>query len=141
MWPFETVELGNKIADGNAMVKEYRKEAAGKTTPLASSVRPLPVLLCTMRYLNTRVIDLFRVEGRYTKKHWNEYIQDRLRSILKDLRTQQLCELGAVQVLENILRYSIVVVPLLMAHLEVEDFKRMKHNNEKNLQNNAFQVV
>ena len=97
-------------------VKAYKRPAAG-VWDLAVEVRPEPVLRVAMLHLCTHHLQLWEgvlsenVKPAFEKEmktDWFTFIENRLRSLKKDLKLQQLYSPGAIELLEQTVRFHII---------------------------------
>ena len=129
-----TVELEHSERPGwtskHLMVKKFQRSAAGLDAAHHSEVRPPSVLLETVRYLCSHVIDLDLLQ--HDDPRWRDdrrkssskpvfagdlefFLRDRLRSVAKDLALQSYSADGrrthpdAISCLETIVRFHIIV--------------------------------
>ena len=87
-------------------MKEYSRSSADQEVPLSHELRPEPVLQMTMLYLMHRIMDLCD-DPKTSLGDWFHFVWDRTRSIRKDITQQELCSLGAVELVEQCARFHI----------------------------------
>ncbi|KAF9203883.1 hypothetical protein BGZ49_005921 [Haplosporangium sp. Z 27] len=88
--------------DHSRAVKAYARSAAGAEQPLPSDVRPPKILLSTLDYLLTEIMN----DDDLSDSH--AFIRDRTRSIRTDFMVQNSRGIEAVQAHEIIARYHIL---------------------------------
>ncbi|CAI7993826.1 Germinal-center associated nuclear protein [Geodia barretti] len=116
---------GAPKVDHQRAVKEYNRSAADKAEDLPHELRPEPVLLMTMDYLVTCVMD--EREGR--TEMWYDFVWNRTRAIRKDITLQHLCSKGCVELTEKCARFHILCAYLLCEE-EINVFdQKMNHEN------------
>lgn len=98
---FETIPGTNEV-DHGAAVKEYSRSSADQEEPLPHELRPLPVLVMTMNYLVTKVMN-----SGFGKREWYDFVWNRTRGIRKDVTQQHLCDLETVSLIEKCTRFHI----------------------------------
>ncbi|KAF9397700.1 hypothetical protein BGX21_008597 [Mortierella sp. AD011] len=98
---FEKIPNTEHINHARA-VKAYARPAAGVEQPLPSDVRPPDVLLSTLDYLVTEIVD----DNDLSDSH--AFVRDRTRSIRQDFTLQNNRGIEAVQAHETIARYHIL---------------------------------
>ncbi|XP_043916221.1 germinal-center associated nuclear protein-like [Protopterus annectens] len=108
---FETVQGTNEV-DHGAAVKEYSRSSADQEEPLPHELRPLPVLVMTMNYLVTKVMN----NGVANLREWYDFLWNRTRGIRKDVTQQHLCDPETVSLIEKCTRFHI-----LCAHYMCEE--------------------
>lgn len=87
-------------------IKEYSRSSADQEVPLSHELRSESVLQMTMLYLMHRIMDLCD-DPQTSLGDWFHFVWDRTRSIRKDITQQELCSLGAVQLVEQCARFHI----------------------------------
>ncbi|XP_023305273.2 protein xmas-2 isoform X1 [Lucilia cuprina] len=95
-------------------VKEYSRSSADQEVPLAHELRSESVLQMTMLYLVHRIMGLCD-DPKTSLGDWFHFVWDRTRSIRKDITQQELCSLGAVQLVEQCARFHIHCAARLVA--------------------------
>lgn len=96
-------------ADPQRAVKEYSRPAAGKIRPPPSQLRPPSVLLATVRYLASEVVE--RTDA--SRAEIASFVADRLRAVRLDLALQGAGDVEAALVLEAALAVLLAVVARL----------------------------
>ncbi|CAF1234159.1 unnamed protein product, partial [Didymodactylos carnosus] len=87
------------------MVTEYSRASADQPMPSPYDLRSGPVLLKTMSYLITNIMDRFDVER--DKSEWYNFLWDRTRAIRKELTQQRIRDEISIQILEQCSRFYI----------------------------------
>lgn len=95
-------------------IKEYSRSSADQEVPLPHELRSESVLQMTMLYIVHRVIGLCD-DPKTSLGDWFHFVWDRTRSIRKDITQQELCSLGAVQLVEQCARFHIHCAARLVA--------------------------
>lgn len=95
-------------------VKEYSRSSADQEVPLSHELRSESVLQMTMLYLVHRIMGLCE-DPKTSLGDWFHFMWDRTRSIRKDITQQELCSLGAVQLVEQCARFHIHCAARLVA--------------------------
>lgn len=95
-------------------IKEYSRSSADQEVPLSHELRSESVLQMTMLYLMHRILDLCE-DPQTSLGDWFHFVWDRTRSIRKDITQQELCSLGAVQLVEQCARFHIHCAARLVA--------------------------
>ncbi|XP_061390641.1 protein xmas [Musca vetustissima] len=95
-------------------IKEYSRSSADQEVPLSHELRSESVLQMTMLYLMHRIMDLCD-DPQTSLGDWFHFVWDRTRSIRKDITQQELCSLGAVQLVEQCARFHIHCAARLVA--------------------------
>lgn len=95
-------------------VKEYSRSSADQEVPLSHELRSETVLQMTMVYLVHRVMGLCD-DPKTSLGDWFHFVWDRTRSIRKDITQQELCSLGAVELVEQCARFHIHCAARLVA--------------------------
>lgn len=95
-------------------VKEYSRSSADQEVPLSHELRSEPVLQMTMLYLVHCIMGLCD-DPKTSLGDWFHFLWDRTRSIRKDITQQELCSLGAVQLVEQCARFHIHCAARLVA--------------------------
>lgn len=95
-------------------IKEYSRSSADQEVPLGHELRAEQVLKMTMLYLMHNILDLCD-DPQTSIADWFHFVWDRTRSIRKDITQQELCSLGAVQLVEQCARFHIHCAARLVA--------------------------
>uniref|UniRef100_A0A1I8MH60 Protein xmas-2 n=1 Tax=Musca domestica TaxID=7370 RepID=A0A1I8MH60_MUSDO len=95
-------------------IKEYSRSSADQEVPLSHELRSESVLQMTMLYLMHRIMDLCD-DPQTSLGDWFHFVWDRTRSIRKDITQQELCSLGAVELVEQCARFHIHCAARLVA--------------------------
>ncbi|XP_071788070.1 SAC3 domain-containing protein 1-like [Asterias amurensis] len=90
-------------ASHKTMIKEYSRPAAGKADAVASDLRPPEVLLETMHYMITKLLQ--RSDQSFVTQY--DFIFDRTRSIRQDLVIQRASGVECMQILELAIRFHL----------------------------------
>lgn len=115
-------------------LKQYSRSSADQETPLAHELRPEPVLQRSMVYLMSEIIDMCD-DPSTNISDWFHFVWDRMRSIRKDITQQDLCSVGAVELVEQCARFHIHCAGRLIAEeLSAFDPKLNTENLTKCLQ-------
>jgi hypothetical protein len=119
-------DAGAPRVDHQRAVKEYNRSAADKAEDLRHELRPEPVLLMTMDYLMTSVMD----EGEEARVElWYDFVWNRTRAIRKDITLQHLCSQGCVELTEKCARFHILCAYLLCEEDMAVFDQKMNHEN------------
>ncbi|XP_034042737.1 germinal-center associated nuclear protein isoform X2 [Thalassophryne amazonica] len=92
-----------ETVDHATAVKEYSRSSADQEEPLPHELRPLPVLIMTMDYLVTQIMD----RGHENYRDWYDFVWNRTRGIRKDITQQHLCCPHTVSLFEKCTRFHI----------------------------------
>ncbi|XP_055911269.1 protein xmas [Eupeodes corollae] len=112
---FEMEEGGSRSEmNHNIAIKEYSRSSADQEVPLAHELRPEGVLKMTMQYLMHRIMGLCDIAD-LNIGDWFHFVWDRTRSIRKDITQQELCSIGAVELVEQCARFHIHCAARLVA--------------------------
>lgn len=120
--PFERVEnVSEAKLPVDVVVKEYSRPAAGKQLD-PRDIRPAPVLVKTINYLLTDVLN--KPSPLYYKC---EFISNRVRSIRQDLTAQNIQSLEAIDILEKATRYYLIMA-VKLSQEPLENFDPILHS-------------
>ncbi|XP_054620063.1 germinal-center associated nuclear protein [Dunckerocampus dactyliophorus] len=97
------VHPNTEMVDHTAAIKEYSRSSADQEEPLPHELRPLPVLIMTMDYLVTQVMD----QGHDNLRDWYDFVWNRTRGIRKDITQQRLCCPHTVSLIEKCTRFHL----------------------------------
>ncbi|XP_065363953.1 protein xmas [Calliphora vicina] len=114
-----TFEMAEEVGSESTIshkkaVKEYSRSSADQEVPLSHELRSESVLQMTMLYLVHRIMGLCE-DPKTSLGDWFHFMWDRTRSIRKDITQQELCSLGAVQLVEQCARFHIHCAARLVA--------------------------
>lgn len=87
-------------------VKDYARSAADQDLPLPHELRPINILMLTMDYLTSQIIDKVPIATNELVK-WYEFVWSRTRAIRKDITQQRLVNTEVVDILERCIRFHI----------------------------------
>ncbi|EDQ91966.1 uncharacterized protein MONBRDRAFT_22671 [Monosiga brevicollis MX1] len=128
------LEMSNGKPDHRRMVKEYRKEAADSVAEPPSSLRPPRTLTLTMRYLMKEVMDAAYAGPPPTRKAqavWYEFLENRLRALRKDIKTQNLTTTASLRVLEQCVRFHLFADWYMSNSREFIQNRKLNHDRLK----------
>lgn len=115
-------------------LKQYARSSADQEFPLAHELRPEPVLQLSMQFLLHKIVGLCDLADT-NLGDWFHFVWDRTRSIRKDISQQELCSVGAVNLVEQCARLHIHCAGRLVAEEpQVFDSKINSENLTKCLQ-------
>ncbi|XP_059655834.1 SAC3 family protein B isoform X2 [Cornus florida] len=111
---YERLEGDRNQTSSSLAVKKYNRTAARE----AELIRPMPVLQMTIDYL------LNLLDQHYSDRFLGLYnfLWDRMRAIRMDLRMQHIFDVGAITMLEQMIRLHIVAMHELCEYTKGEGF-------------------
>lgn len=131
---FELKENSRHVMRHTHALKQYARSSADQEFPLAHELRPEPVLQMTMQFLLHNIVGLCDLPDT-NLGDWFHFVWDRTRSIRKDISQQELCSIGAVNLVEQCARLHIHCAGRLVAEEpQVFDSKINSENLTKCLQ-------
>lgn len=131
---FELKENSRHVMVHTHALKQYARSSADQEFPLAHELRPEPVLQMTMQFLLHNIVGLCDLPDT-NLGDWFHFVWDRTRSIRKDISQQELCSIGAVNLVEQCARLHIHCAGRLVAEEpQVFDSKINSENLTKCLQ-------
>ncbi|PSN56693.1 hypothetical protein C0J52_00009 [Blattella germanica] len=126
-----TTEL---LLDHSLAIKQYSRSSADQDEPLPHELRPPHVLRMTMDYLLAKIMDRCDLKNENLRE-WYHFLWDRTRGIRKDITHQELCDMDAVNLIEECVRFHIHCSERLVAEKSsVFDSKINSENLTKCLQ-------
>ncbi|CAF0788053.1 unnamed protein product [Adineta ricciae] len=102
--PYE-FDSDTRALNQSLMVTQYSRASADQAMPSAYDLRSGPVLLQTMNYLITNIMDKFDQDRE--QADWYNFLWDRLRAIRKEITQQHLRDETAIEILEQCARFHI----------------------------------
>lgn len=115
--------------DRSLAVKKYRRPAAGNVLHNAEDIRPPHILLKTLEYLVTNILNKVGLDVvRLTDAQ--KFVRDRTRAIRQDLTIQRAADATSVLVNESITRFHVFIDHQLAGVVDKADYDTFQNTEQ-----------